>query len=87
MEKKVIRFTAPWCGPCRAYAPTFESVSKEVSDWEFETIDIDKNPSAAQEYVIRGIPTTAFLVDGKLVGKVSGVLKPQDLKERLEDFK
>ena len=87
MEKKVIRFTAPWCGPCRAYAPTFESVSKEVSDWEFETIDIDKNPSAAQEYVIRGIPTTAFLVDGKLVGKVSGVLKPQELKERLEDFK
>ena len=84
--KKVIRFTAPWCGPCKAYSPMFENVSKEVTDWEFETIDIDKNPDAAQEYVIRGIPTTVFLVDEKVVGKVTGVLQPSILKQHLEDF-
>jgi thioredoxin-like negative regulator of GroEL len=64
----------------------FEKVSNEVSDWEFETIDIDQNPDAAQEYVIRGIPTTAFLIDGKVVGKVSGVLQPAQLKERLVEY-
>jgi thioredoxin-like negative regulator of GroEL len=64
----------------------FENVSEEVTDWEFETIDIDKNPDAAQEYVIRGIPTTVFLVDEKVVGKVTGVLQPSILKQHLEDF-
>lgn len=86
MTKKVIRFTAPWCGPCKMYSPMFENVSKEVTDWEFETVDIDKNPDAAQEYVIRGIPTTVFLVDEKVVGKVSGVLQPSVLKEKLQEF-
>jgi len=86
MKKKAIRFTAPWCHPCRSYTPIFENVSKEATDWEFETIDIDKNPDVAQEYVIRGIPTTVFLVDERVVGKVSGVLQPSALKEKLQEF-
>jgi thioredoxin 1 len=86
MTKKAIRFTAPWCGPCKAYAPMFENVSKEVTDWEFETIDIDKNPELATEYSIRSIPTTVFLVDEHTVAKVTGVLQPKSLKEKLEEF-
>ena len=86
MTKKAIRFTAPWCGPCKAYSPMFERVSNEITDWEFETIDIDQNPTIAQEFGIRGIPTTAFMVDDKMVGKVTGVLQPSQLKERLEEF-
>lgn len=86
MTKKAIRFTAPWCGPCKAYAPMFERVSNEVTDWEFETIDIDQDPQKAQEFGVRGIPTTAFMIDDKMVGKVTGVLQPSQLKERLEEF-
>ena len=86
MTKKAIRFTAPWCGPCKAYAPMFENVSKEVTDWEFETIDIDKNPELATEYSIRSIPTTVFLVDEHIVAKVMGVLQPKSLMEKLEEF-
>ncbi len=86
MTKKAIRFTAPWCGPCTAYAPMFENVSKEVTDWEFETIDIDKNPELATEYSIRSIPTTVFLVDEHTVAKFTGVLQPKSLMEKLEEF-
>jgi|LakMenEpi03Aug12_release.lakeMendotaPanAssembly.Ray.scaffolds.fasta_scaffold131875_1 thioredoxin 1 len=86
MTKKAIRFTAAWCGPCKAYSPMFERVSNEITDWEFETIDIDKDPTMAQEFGVRGIPTTAFLINDKLVGKVSGVLQPSQLKEKLEEM-
>lgn len=86
MTKKAIRFTAPWCGPCKAYAPMFERVSNEVTDWEFETIDIDEDPKMAQEFGIRGIPTTVFMIDDALVGKVSGLLQPAQLKEKLEEL-
>ena len=86
MKKKAIRFTAPWCGPCKAYAPMFERVSNEITDWEFETIDIDEDPKTAQEFGIRGIPTTVFMIDDALVGKVSGLLQPAQLKEKLEEL-
>lgn len=86
MTKKAIRFTAPWCGPCKAYAPMFEKVASELTDWEFETIDIDEHPKTAQEFGIRGIPTTAFMIDGQLVGKVTGVLQPSQLKEKIEEL-
>ena len=86
MTKKAIRFTAPWCGPCKAYAPMFENVSKEITDWEFETVDIDKNPELATQYSIRSIPTTVFLMDEHTVAKVTGVLQPKALKEKLEEL-
>lgn len=86
MTNKAIRFTAPWCGPCKAYAPMFEIVSKEVTDWEFETVDIDKNPELATQYSIRSIPTTVFLVGEHTVSKVTGVLQPKALKEKLEEL-
>jgi len=86
MTKKAIRFTAPWCGPCKAYAPMFENVSKEVKDWEFETVDIDKNPELATQYSIRSIPTTVFLVGDHTVAKVTGILQPKKLIEKLEEL-
>jgi thioredoxin-like negative regulator of GroEL len=86
MTKKAIRFTAPWCGPCKAYAPMFETVSKEITDWEFETVDIDQNPEISTEYSIRSIPTTVFLIGDHVIAKISGVLQPKQLKEKLEEL-
>lgn len=84
--KKAIRFTAAWCGPCKMYAPMFENVAKENTEWEFETIDVDKEPDLAAKYGIRGIPTTVFEIEGSVAGKISGVLQPSMLKQHLEEF-
>ena len=54
---KVLKFSASWCGPCRAYKPTFEKVSKmdEFGDIEFEELDVDENEDLAVKYGIRGV--------------------------------
>lgn len=86
MTRKSIRFTATWCGPCRAYAPQYKQVSESRNDWEFESIDIDQYPEKAKEYGVMSIPATVLEVDGKLIAKYVGVLSVQQLNERLNEW-
>lgn len=71
----VVDFWAPWCGPCRGFAPTFiESASRLKSRAVFGKIDTEKNPSAGQKFGIKGIPTLIVFHHGKEVSRVSGAL-------------
>jgi thiol-disulfide isomerase/thioredoxin len=80
---QVIRFHAEWCGPCRAYAPTWnkvvsESIEPEV---EFLEINVDKDTSGlAAEYKIMSLPTTVVVKEGKIVAKKTGGLSENELK-------
>ena len=85
--KKAIRFTAPWCGPCKTYAPIWESISEERTDWIFETVDIDENHEIASKYGIRSIPTTIFETDnGNLLAKYLGIIQKNDLNSKLNEW-
>lgn len=78
--KKVAEFSASWCAPCRAYAPTFKRVSEmeEFSEIEFETTDIDDGEDHDLEmakFDIKSVPTTILLDENnepiyKLMGNV-----------------
>ena len=73
---KVIDVFGTWCGPCRAYKPTFEKVSKmdEFGDVEFEELDVDENEELAQKYGIRSVPTTLFLNNkGEVLDRLLGL--------------
>jgi thioredoxin-like negative regulator of GroEL len=87
MTKKAIRFTASWCGPCNTYAPHFNRVSENRTDWEFETVDIDADPERAKAYGVSSIPSTALEVDGKLIAKYSGFMQASILEQRLNEWK
>ena len=77
--KKVIRFTADWCGPCKAYFSIFEEVEKEVDGVEFIVIDVDKDTTGlAAEYSVRSIPLTV-IIDGDNITKEVGLLQKQQL--------
>ena len=72
--KKILRFTASWCGPCKTMAKQLESVNTNIP---IEVIDIDVHPDIAVEYGIRGVPTLVMIEDNIEIKRVSGT-KPQD---------
>ena len=80
---QVIRFHAGWCGPCRAYAPTWNKVVNENVETgvEFLEVDVDKDISGkAAEYKIMSLPTTVVVKEGQIVAKKTGGLSENELK-------
>ena len=61
--KKVIKFYATWCGPCKIYGKTWDKVTPVYSESvEFVNVDIDQDTSGlAAEYKIDTVPTTVFI--------------------------
>ncbi len=84
MAKKVIKFFADWCGPCKVYAPSFEKVKQELQSEqiEFVEINVEQDPEGlAGEYKVRGIPHTVLLEEGIELRSKPGRLGVEELKE------
>ena len=80
--KKVIKFYADWCGPCRMYAPIFNKVADKYRDQvQVYDINVDDDPESAQKYEVRSIPFTVLVKeDGSIVRKV-GILSENEIEE------
>lgn len=71
--KLVIDCWAPWCGPCRMLAPTFEALAKDYKGKvSFGKLDTDESPKTATTLGIHSIPTLIFYKDGKQVDRLTG---------------
>lgn len=75
--KKVLKFKATWCAPCKHLTQILSSVSTEV---EIEEVDIDQNPTLTQQYKIRGVPTMVMLQDDAEVKRFTGVKSKDELE-------
>ena len=53
----IIDFWAPWCGPCKSFAPTFERVSEEHPEIVFAKVNTEEQQEIAAHFQIRSIPT------------------------------
>jgi thioredoxin 1 len=75
--KKVLRFTASWCAPCKALAMTLEQVNTNLP---IEVIDIDVHNDIASEYGIRSVPTLIMVEDNTVLKKMVGMKSKQELE-------
>jgi thioredoxin 1 len=71
----VVLFTSEWCGPCRSQKVVMESLRDTFDDsCSFFLVDCDKSPLSVDAYFIRSVPTTCFIVEGKVVAEIVGAV-------------
>ena len=68
--KKILYFSAAWCGPCKMLGPTMESLSGQIN---YEKIDVDNNQDLSIQYGVRNVPTLVLVDNGEAVGRLVGV--------------
>jgi thioredoxin 1 len=83
----VIDWWAPWCGPCRAFAPVYEAASVRHPGIVFAKVNTDAEPQLAREFEIRAIPTLMVFRDGILLFAQPGVVAAQSLDALIEQVR
>lgn len=83
----LVDFWASWCGPCRAFAPTFKASSEQHPDVVFAKVDTEAEQELAAAAQIRSIPTLMAFKKGKLLFNQAGALPPAALEDLVQQLK
>ncbi|TEA77702.1 thioredoxin [Allopusillimonas ginsengisoli] len=83
----IIDFWAPWCGPCRNFAPVFDSAAEQHGDITFAKVNTEEQQELAAALNIRSIPTLMVFREQVLLFSQAGALSSSQLDELIAQVK
>ena len=83
----IVDFWAPWCAPCRAFAPTFEQASEQHADVVFAKVNTEEQQEVAGAFNIRSIPTLMVFREKVILYAEAGSLPAAALEQVITQAK
>jgi thioredoxin 1 len=83
----LIDWWAPWCGPCRAFGPTYEKVATKNPDLTFGKVNTEEEQELAGQFSIRSIPTLMIFRDRLLLFAQPGMLPEKVLEDLIKQVR
>ena len=83
----LVDFWAPWCAPCRSFAPTFKAAAEKFTgDAIFAKVDTEAEPDLGRQFNIRSIPTLVAFFKGQELARISGALSAAELERMVRQI-
>ncbi len=80
----IVDFWAPWCGPCKSFAPIYEAVSEEIDGVVFAKVNTEEQQELAAHFQIRSIPTLMIFREQIVIFSQPGMVPAEGLKDLVD---
>ena len=83
----MVDFFATWCGPCNMLSPILENISNTRADFNIAKVNIDELRDLAIDYEVEVVPTLLIFKNGKVVGRIEGLVSEEEIVNKVQECK